>query len=423
MAAAVLAVAALFLAAPRAHSQSSAGRGASLVIDGRPDDYTPLEAVFRGPALCAVLPGTPVCDRDEEPGDDSRAGRTREARQIHVTWDARALYVAAEGTCEGQALLVLLDTGAGGLPGLAALPVWRRAVRCAEVLRPDFLVGARDRDARVQMWRAVGETTIEQVPDGAFQGRASFDGNAAGRALEVAIPWAVLFPDAPLAMDPEPGAPATPVFVLPPESSTNGLRIAALVVGAVDGEGASDVAPDPLAGVPDLLRDVVDVDRAAHVQWDATPPGAGRHFVDFGAAIQTQAAARFLPSPPGATPAALSLRGLQTQSGGRDTRLLLADAGLDLAFVFDVPAPPPAALYLTARVLSVRGEHIRDLYRDVRRVPDAQGRFVNPASDRWDGRDKRGQAVNAGMYVLQLRASLSPGGTTVEDQFTIAVVR
>jgi hypothetical protein len=139
--------------------------------------------------------------------------------------------------------------------------------------------------------------------------------------------------------------------------------------------------------------------------------------------VQTQAAPRFVPAAPSPVRVQLALRGLRTQAGGRDSRLLIADAGLGLAFVFDVAMPAPPELYVTARVLTVRGEHVRDLYRDVRRVPDPQGGFVDAAADRWDGRDKRGQAVNAGMYVLQLRASLSPGGTTVEDQFTIAVVR
>lgn len=421
---AVAGIAALVsLAAAPAGAQSSLGRAAAITIDGRAGDYFPVEAVFRGAALCPALPGRPPCPRDEEPADDSRAGNSRDVRQIHVTWDGQALFVAVEATCEGQALVVLLDTGAGGLTSLAALPAWRRAVRCAEVLRPDFLICARDRDARVELWRAVGETAAEQVPDDAFEGRASFDGNAAGRGLEVAIPWALLFPDAPLALDPEPGAPATPFFVLPPESSVNGLRLAALVVGPGDGDGASDVAPDPLAGVPDLPRDVVDVDRAVRVQWDAAGAAAAAHFVDFGAAIQTQTVSRFLPGSPGVARTALVLRGLRTRAAGRDSRLLIADAGLRLSFVFDVPAPVPPELYLTARVFSVRGEHIRDLYRDARRVPDGQGRFTDDAADQWDGRDKRGQAVNAGMYVLQLRAALSPGGTTVEDQFTIAVVR
>ncbi|MDQ5975385.1 MAG: hypothetical protein QG661_2594, partial [Actinomycetota bacterium] len=51
-------------------------------------------------------------------------------------------------------------------------------------------------------------------------------------------------------------------------------------------------------------------DRAVLVQWDAVGVTPGRHFVDFGAAIQTQTASRFWPSGPGAPRSTLVLRGL-----------------------------------------------------------------------------------------------------------------
>src|SRR5262249_47789565 len=154
-------------------------------------------------------------------------GRTHDVRQIHVTWDARALYIAVDATCDGGAVLVLLDTGPGGSSGLSAQNEWRRGVRCGDVLRPDFLLAARDRDPRVELWRASGEPALERVADPDFDGRASFDGDARGRALEAAIPWNVLFPGAPVAVDSRPGAPPQPLFVLPAESSRDGLRLAA----------------------------------------------------------------------------------------------------------------------------------------------------------------------------------------------------
>jgi hypothetical protein len=149
--------------------------------------------------------------------------------------------------------------------------------------------------------------------------------------------------------------------------------------------------------------------------------------VDFGAAVQKQLAPRLLPSGPTVVPAALGVQGLRTYAGNRASRLLLADAGLDLAFAFDVALPSPDVLFVSASVLTTRGERVVDILRDARRTrgtPVAPfGAFSDPAADRWDGRDASGRPVAAGMYVLRLRATLAPGGTTTESERTITVVR
>ncbi len=420
-------VAFLGFLAPCVQAQSAADLTPRLHIDGRTHDYRTVEACFRNAAVCAQLVPRPVCGPDEERDDDSRSNRFQDVRQIYVTWDAHALYVAVDATIENAALIVLLDVRPGGLTGLGNLPAWRHAVRCTEVLRPDLFLAVGDRGREVEAWRARGDAAIERIASADFTARATFDGDAADRSLEAALPWTLLFPETATAVDTEPGAPAEPIFVLPPESSRAGLRIAALVVGTSDGFGARDVAPDPLGGVPLDARDVSDIDRAVQVAWDEHTLGAPPQFVDFGAAVQTQSAPRLLPSGPTVVPAALGVQGLRTYAGSRVSRLLLADAGLDLAFAFDVALPYPEVLFLSAAIFSARGERVIDLARDVRRTrgtPVAPfGAFSDPLADRWDGRDRLGRPVPAGTYVLQVRTTLAPGGTTTESAHSITVVR
>ena len=403
-----------------ARAQSAADLSARLVIDGDLRDFTARESVFRDSALCAQLLPPPVCPQPEERADDSSAGTTRELRQLFVTWDARALYLGVEASLDGMALLAVIDVRGGGLTDLVSLPVWRRGVRFGDAVRPDFLIACSDDSRSVELWRASGSAAVERVEAGAFTAAARFGDR--GRGVEIAIPWSVVFPGAPLALDPEPGAPPGPMFVLPQDASRAGLRFAALVTDTRDGFGAFDVAPDPREGVALDPRSPVDIDRAARIAWDENVTAAAPAFVDFAAAVQTQSAARFVPeAPAGAIP--LSVRELQTFDTGRPSALLLGDAGRVLEFRFAVGPPDPVQLYVTARVLSLRGERVRELYRDSRRTAGGDGTFVDRALDVWDGRDGHGRPVPGGVYVLQLRAASSPGGNDTVLQHAITVVR
>jgi len=402
-----------------ARAQSAADLAARVTIDGRLGDFTAVESVFRAPDVCAALVPPLVCAAEERTGDSS-AGATRDVRQVHVTWDANRLYVGVDASLDGMGLVVLIDVRPGGLADLAALSQWRRGVRCSDVLEPDFIVTCDDVVQGVELWRTTGATAIEAVDNADFAAAATFGGARTG--LEIAVPWTTLFPGAGFETNPEPGAPLAPMFVLPQESSRAGLRVAALVVDARDGFGALDVAPDPRAGVPLDPRTAVDIDRAAHVAWDEARSDGRPAFVDFSAAVQTQAAARFLPEPP-ARAAPLAIRELQTFDGSTPSALLLGDAGRTLEFRFAVAAPAPPEIYLTARVLSLRGERVRELYRDARRLAGGATPFADPQADVWDGRDQRGRPAPGGVYVLQLRAALSPGGTATVLQHAVTVVR
>jgi hypothetical protein len=165
-------------------------------------------------------------------------------------------------------------------------------------------------------------------------------------------------------------------------------------------------------------RTPASIDRAAFIDWDAARTGPP-HFVDFGAAVQTQTASRFLPAPP-APPMSLRLGGVRTAVAGRPARLFAADAGESIQFFLDVATPIPDAVYLTARVYSLRGEAVRELYRSERRPAAA---LSDPVLDRWDGRDAAGRPVPGGMYLLRVEAGLAPGVAVADAERIVGVVR
>lgn len=419
-----LVVGSMFVSAAGAGAQSAADLSWRLRIDGRSDDFTAVEAVFRNADVCPSILPPDSCMSDEERDGDSVASHLQDVQQIRVTWDAVHLYVAADARVSGAALVLWLDYRPGGLAETNSLPHWRRAVRFGAGLRPDAFLAVRDAAATPDLFLVDGEEALTRVDPERYRARATFDAGAAGRSLEAAIPWEILFPGAPALPNPEAGAPAFPMFVLPEASSRMGLRLAAAVVDANEGFGALDLAPDNAAGLPIDPRQAVDVDRFASVAWDENAAGTP-HFVDFGAAVQTQESARFSGVAADAPP--LRVGNLQTFAAGRASRLVLADAGLDLAFTFEVETPAPDRVFVSASIFSMRGERVVDLYRDVPRTPVPQappfGVFGRTAQDRWDGRDAAGAPVPGGIYLLRLSAGTSAGTPAAQEQRAISVVR
>lgn len=409
-----------------AAAQSAADLSPRVVVDGALGEYRAVEAAFHDAVVCEALGIVPCVD--EEPADDSSWSSLQDIEQIVVTWDAERLIVGVAARIAGHALVVFLDHRSGGLVEASNLSAWRRALHFGPDLRPDAFVAVHDGARLPELYRVIGSEALEKIDPERYDGVATFEADAAGRALEIAIPWSVLFPNAPHALNPDSLAPAQPMFVLPADSSVQGLRLAAVVVHAADGWGAADVAPDASHAVALEPREPLRVDRAVHVDWDASGAGSPR-FVDFGAAIQLQAAGRFVPEPPSSPVQRFALGDLQTFRSDRPetpSRALFPEADVDLGFTFEVSTAPAGPLFVTTSIYSMRGEHIADLVRDEARTctpqPSPYGCFGAPASDRWDGRDRRGARVPGGMYVLRVTAGLRRGSVDAQVQRTIAVV-
>ena len=411
-----------------ATAQSEASLAARIDIDGASGDFTAVETVFRTPDLCVDL-GLPfACVGFEEPADDSAWSDLQDIAQVYVTWDAEHLYLGVAARIADHALLVFLDTVPGGLADMTALSDWRRRLAFGPGMRPDAFVAVTDRERAAALFVVDGEAGVVPIAPEEVRAVATFEAEAPGRGLEIAIPWRLLFPGAAAALNPASGAPAEPMFVLPARAHAE-LRLAAVVVPAGDGFGATDVAPDP-SRPPSLdPRARVVVDRAVHVLWDADPPTAPR-FVDFGAAVQTQGVPRIVPPlvPVAAGDVVLdAIDTLDAEHPGAPARLLVADAGRDLEFVLRFREPEPSAVYVTARVLSAHGKRVRDLYHNEARQPAAVpapfGAFSDPLKDRWDGRDDAGMPVPGGTYVLHVLAGPQADVVTSQQRQAIAVVR
>jgi hypothetical protein len=406
-------------------AQSAADLSARLVIDACVDDWRAVECVFRNAEVCSVLALPAPCD-EEESRDDSAWSRLQDVHQVKVTWDARNLYIAVEAVIADHALVVLLDTQPGGLHDMVNLPNWRRAVQFGASFQPDYVLAVVDRQRSPELWRVRSLQALEPIASDRFRATASFQVDAAPRALEAALPWSVLFPEAGSAVNPHPEAPDTPMFVLPAGSAVQGLRLQAVVVHAADGFGAADVAPDASQRLPDQARNLAVLDRSVVVDW----ADASGDFVAFGAAVQSQAT-RFVPQGTAPDGPVIRFTRLETYDldspGTPPTRLLLADAGHQLGFVFDFEDNGLQQVYVSASIYSMRGEPMRVLYENSRRsVTNALfpwARFSDPLVDRWQGDGRYGASLDAGMYLLRVNAGPSPGIVTARQQRTIVVVR
>lgn len=404
-------------------AQSAPDLSDRITIDGRIDlatEYAFVEAVFRTAEICDGLSVSP-CPL-EEPPDDSSWSALQDVEQIFVTWDAAGLFLAVSGRIASHALVLFIDHRSGGMHEASSLSRWRRALRFGPTLRPDAFVAVRDAARAPELFLVTRNEALQQVHLESYEAVATFEADAPGRALEIFIPWSVLFPGA--ASPPDSAAPGAARFELPYDARTQGLRLAAAVVHAQDGLAAADVAPDPSTRLPLEPRSAAVLDRAARVDWDADRDGR----VDFGAAVQTQAQARFVPDAPRAADARFEIVALETFRADRPSvgaRTLFPEAAVDLGFRFRVSEPAPATVYVTASVYSMRGERIVELLRDAARSCDPQQApycFGSASRDRWDGRDASGRAVPGGMYLLRVTAGLRPGIESTRAQRTIAVV-
>jgi hypothetical protein len=404
-------------------AQSEADLSGRIAIDGvidLPGEYRFAEAVFRTAEICDGLAISP-CPEEEPPGDSAWSA-LQDVEQIFVTWDASRLYLAVPGRIAGHALILFIDHRSGGMHEAANLSRWRRALRFGPDLRPDAFVAVRDGARAPELFLVTRNEALEQVHLERYEALASFEADAPGRALEISIPWSVLFPSAP--PPPHGTASPAPTFVLPADAAFQGLRLAALAVHAQDGLGAADAAPDPSMRLPLEPRTALVIDRAARVIWDADRDG----LVDFGAAVQTQSAARFVPEAPRAADGRFEIVALETfraATPSTSARVLFPEAGVHLGFRFRVSESAPAVLYVTASIYSMRGERVVDLVRDAARSCDPRAApycFGVAARDRWDGRDGNGGAVPGGMYLLRVSAGIRPGVDSARAQRTIAVV-
>lgn len=344
----------------------------------------------------------------EESISDSKWGFNNDVRQIRLTWDARFLYVGVDAIIWDNNVILLMDFKPGGMQEMTGLNSWRRNF-VFQGIQPDLFLATWDRNTLPQVWSVESSNNVTQKDATSFATVATFSQGTDGRAMEAAIPWTFLLgDDAELVYS---SAHGDSVYELPGDISE--IRLVAVVTAGPDGTGGPDSAPDNSRGHDNSSTTQVTIDNWVTVPFDLTRPGGGAPdgVPDFNANVRERVSFRVRPP----------VRSLRQEIGDIVIArpLISPEQGGELEFRVELtPEAPPEEDFrvatLTSEIYDLRGEKVRTLYRlDARSASDP----LDPAMDRWDGRDDGGRLVPGGIYVL--RVVLEPDADRKTRSFTV----
>lgn len=395
-------------AMPRLHLR---GR---IAIDGDTRDFEADEALFGvnndlNPPLF------------EESDIDSR-WQDNDISQIHLTWDADSIYIAANGVINSNNMIILVDVGNpnpgvtsetgvafDGLSEMNQLNSWRRNFTFENGFRPDFFVATWDGNKTPRLLSArAANNVVDEVPasgedaqaTGQFLSAATFQGTQAGRSLEFSAPWwKVLGFTSPSGLERRYVPSLGDTLNVFPEGVRR-LRIAGVVTAGGDGTGGPDSAPDNLQGHETDSGVQVTLDNFAIIDVDAVNNVSGASgsdgLPDFNVSVKSRTT--FLVQPP-----VLSIR-FSLNELEFDRPAFAPDRGEQALWSFEISPkldPAQAALRFaafSAAIYDMDGKRVRRIYQSDRRPTNA----VVSELDRWDGRDDDGNIVGGGIYLLRL---------------------
>lgn len=366
IAVALAAAAAPALVAGPAAATTAASR--DILVDGDSSDFADDEAVF-GPS--------------EELDFDSRWGENNDISQMHVSWDSQNLYVAVDGRCWGNNVMLFLDSDPlGGIQDADRLNAWRRKLFFFG-RRPDSFFGTWDNNPDPQYWRlrAGASSQVDQVSEGAYAAAATYSQGRPDAAMEVALPWDQLYPNL--------GVGTVPVGAE--------VALVAVVVTGADGLSGPDCAPNNSVGMPANSGDqafinnfaILAVDRDGDGAPDLGVAPAGRT----GDVVGDDPPLRFV-WPPDAPQVQLEFLQVEAQRRAFSPDGDGIEDEAEVRFRVSTDAP------VTVRVFDPLGRRVRHWEQ-----------FLAAAGEdyllTWDGRDDDGRPVEAGVYLMHLRAGLS----------------
>ncbi len=329
-----------------------------------------------------------------EPESDSRWGRDNNIISVAVTWDLYNVYIAVPCVVTSSTLMLFLDTDCGGPAGLEELDFFRRNIHFAN-FSPNLLLKTTTAPSSALAALVNCYHPLDRLENDRFETWLLQDGFEGG-AFETAIPWEVLGRferKGGATRIPEPGAV---------------IRLLAVVTGGV-GTGAGDAAPDPSSVLENDSTRLAICDNALVIPLDADEDG----FLDVN--VSPRDAATFSISQGSDRRQVLPLR-LDLAN-----KVFSPDKGEVLRFLPSLdPAGDSLPAYLTARIYASSGELVTVLYEDLARV------FSQGAADiwdQWDGKDRDGDVVPGGIYVLAVSAGPAQGSTTRIVKAALAVIR
>ncbi len=248
------------------HATTAPDLRGRIVIDGYTSDWSADESVF----------GDNGTQYSQEPTNDSSWGMNIDVAGFRVTWDQRALYIAAEGVIWDNNMVLLIDILPGeGLSGMTALNSWQRNIEFSADFAPDLFLATWDGNTQPRLLRRRPDGRVDdQTPGTDFEAASTFLRDNNGRAMEARIPWSqivrysapgwVVERDTILA-----GQPDT-LYFLP---SGSALRLAQVLTAGGDGTGGPDVAPNNSTCCSQEANVRMIVDNFAIVPLDADNDG------------------------------------------------------------------------------------------------------------------------------------------------------
>jgi len=239
-----------------------------IALDGDSSDFGEDEKLFR--------PG-------EELAFDSRWDNpeNNDVNQIRATWNADTLYVAVDGRCWGNNIMLFLDTDpSGGIPDQERMTTgWQRKLRFLN-REPDLFLATWDGNTQPQLWRVRpgAQMAADQLQFGQnFRAYASFSQGQPGASMEGALPWAELFP----------GGDG----VLPPDVE---IGLVAVVVTGADHLSGPDCAPNNSFQMPVNSGDIAYIDNFLLLRPDRNGDG----LADMGVAPASKSGDEISATPP-----------------------------------------------------------------------------------------------------------------------------
>ena len=399
-----------FLFVPPSAATTARDLSQRLIIDGFTADWEADESLFSYNAALRML---------EEPTDDSKWGVNNDIAQVRVTWDADTLYLAGDAKTWGNNLVILLDVLPNrGMVTMSGLNSWSRNftfdtsdVANDNDFAPDFFGATWDGNPtpHLVVHNSGTQVTDLQVGGDQFRAASTFYQDRDGRAMELAIPWRLVFADDPESRDTvvTVGGARDTLRWFPPGSRR--LKIACVLTAGGDNTGGPDTAPDNTRGHTSDGTAFVYVDNFAEIELDLKDDtglgGGGPDGIpDWNVGPCDRAeAGRFRFKYP--VPIVSVRFGLDDLEFNRPA--FTPDTGERIHFRFRVappvdPADPLAGsrtVDLSANVFDMRGNFVKNLYIYDRRSAMEPG---DPQWDVWDGRDEAGRLVAPGVYVLRL---------------------
>jgi hypothetical protein len=320
-----------------------------IIIDGFSDDFADNER---------LLIKTPLAE-SQELDDDSWWGEYNDVKQIDLTWDLTYLYVAIDACCWDNNVIYYLDVYPSyGIRDMLDLNTWMRAFKFYGT-NPDFFLATWDTNDNPQFWK-MREGSSLQADEVSVNDYSAYNTGNLGRAMEAAIPWEVIYYDSLHTMKDFPN-----------------LKMLAVITTGSDNLGGPDVIPNNLGGMPSDGISTAVLDNYVEICVDSTGDGSP----DIG--ISPKERVHFYKIPP-FEEIPLSVRKVLFPDG----KVFAPSKGEKLTFQID----PNRISAFNVEIYDARGDFIGN----------AEQLDLVTQEWEWDGRDKNGNDVPFGIYILRV---------------------